>query len=81
MPFSKDENGGGTEADGSKSIRYCSHCYKKGQFTLPDITVQVMKARVKEKMAELGFSPIMAWFFTLNIPKLERWKKVKNVKS
>ncbi|MBN1199525.1 MAG: zinc ribbon domain-containing protein [Bacteroidales bacterium] len=76
MPLSKDEAGGGTNADGSKSIKYCSHCFEKGQFTLPEITVQGMKDRVKEKMAELGYSPIVAWFFTLNIPKLERWKKM-----
>ncbi|WP_224768159.1 zinc ribbon domain-containing protein [Metabacillus idriensis] len=26
MPLSKDEHGGGTEADGSKSTKYCSRC-------------------------------------------------------
>jgi hypothetical protein len=25
MPLSKDEKGGGTEADGRKSSQYCSH--------------------------------------------------------
>ncbi|MFF2587967.1 zinc ribbon domain-containing protein [Peribacillus butanolivorans] len=33
MPFSKDELGGGTEKDGSKSTKYCSHCYINGEFT------------------------------------------------
>ncbi|TSA25984.1 MAG: hypothetical protein D4R67_08990 [Bacteroidetes bacterium] len=74
MPLSKDEKGGGTKADGSKSVKFCSHCYENGHFTLPDITAKGMKERVKEKMSEMGYSPILAWFFTLNIPKLERWK-------
>jgi hypothetical protein len=40
MPFSKDEKGGGTEADGTKSALYCSHCYASGQFTQPDMTAE-----------------------------------------
>jgi len=35
MPMSRDEKGGGTNADGSKSAMYCSHCYAGGKFTLP----------------------------------------------
>ncbi|MFD6511333.1 zinc ribbon domain-containing protein [Bacillus sp. NPDC060175] len=27
MPLSKDELGGGTESNGSKSVKYCSHFY------------------------------------------------------
>jgi Putative zinc ribbon domain len=38
MPFSKDEKGGGTEANGSKSTDYCSCCYRMGQFTERDLT-------------------------------------------
>ncbi len=30
MPLSKDPRGGGTNADGSKSSEYCSHCYSAG---------------------------------------------------
>jgi hypothetical protein len=74
MPLNKDPNGGGTEADGSKSIMYCSHCYQNGKFTHPDMTVQQMKDRVKQKLKEMGFPGFLAGFFTKNIPKLERWK-------
>ncbi|AJY75181.1 zinc ribbon domain-containing protein [Paenibacillus beijingensis] len=73
MPMSRDEKGGGTEADGSKSAMYCSHCYEGGRFTLPDITVEQMKERVKGKMAEFGFPRFIGGLFTRNIPKLERW--------
>ena len=38
MPLSKDEKGGGSEADGSKSAEFCSHCYAAGKFTEPEIT-------------------------------------------
>lgn len=38
MPLNKDPQGGGTNADGSKSNEYCSRCYVNGQFTRPDIT-------------------------------------------
>lgn len=74
MPLKKDEKGGGTNADGTKSTLYCSHCYENGKFTLPDITAIEMKIRVKEKMKEMGFSSFMSWLFTLNIPKLQRWR-------
>lgn len=54
MPLKRDEKGGGTNADGSKSTMYCSHCYENGQFVLPDITVKQMQSRVREKVIEFG---------------------------
>lgn len=43
MPLAKDELGGGTEKDATKSSMYCSHCYMNGEFTLPNLTVEEMK--------------------------------------
>lgn len=74
MPLKRDEKGGGTNADGSKSAMYCSHCYENGKFTVPGITMDEMKERVKGKLKELGFPGFLAPVFTRNIPKLERWK-------
>jgi hypothetical protein len=74
MPMSRDQHGGGTEIDGSKSSMYCSHCYETGQFTLPNITQEEMKERVRSKLVEFGFPRFMTGFFVRNIPKLERWK-------
>ncbi|MCJ7467241.1 MAG: zinc ribbon domain-containing protein [Maribacter sp.] len=74
MPLKKDDKGGGTNKDGSKSTLYCSKCYVDGQFSLPDITVGEMQQRVKGKLKEFGFPGFMAGFFTKGIPKLERWK-------
>jgi hypothetical protein len=74
MPMRRDEKGGGTNADGSKSDMYCSHCYESGQFCLPNISGPEMQRRVKEKLKESGFPGIACWFFTRQIPKLARWK-------
>ncbi len=75
MPLSRDAQGGGTDADGSKSTMYCSHCYANGRFTLPDITVVQMQDRVREKLREFGMPGMFSWFFTRKIPKLARWSK------
>lgn len=74
MPLKRDPKGGGTNADGSKSLMYCSHCYENGTFIMPGITLDEMKERVKSKMKEMGFPGFLAGFFTKNIPTLERWK-------
>ncbi len=70
----RDERGGGTNADGSTSTMYCSHCYERGRFVMPDLTVQQMQARVKGKLKEAGLPAVVAALFTRRIPKLERWK-------
>ncbi len=74
MPMSKDIKGGGTEADGSKSGKYCSLCYDAGAFRLPDMTAKEFQAFCVEKLKEQGMPGIMAWIFTRGIPKLERWQ-------
>ena len=42
MPLSMDDKGGGSEADGTQSTEYCSHCYVRGMFTEPEITADQM---------------------------------------
>lgn len=75
MPLSRDTGKGGTNADGSKSDLYCSHCYQAGRFTAPDLSMDQMRRNVKLKLKELGFPGFMTAWFTRGIPKLERWKK------
>jgi len=74
MPLHRDEKGGGTNTDGSKSKMYCSKCYENGSFKNPSMTVDEMKSLVKEKLKEFGFPGFIAGMFTKGIPKLERWK-------
>ena len=73
MPMSRDEAGGGTNADGSKSTMYCSHCYAGGRFTHPELTVEQIQDRVRDKLREFGVPAPLGWFFTRRVPKLARW--------
>ncbi|MDH3252543.1 MAG: zinc ribbon domain-containing protein [Ignavibacteria bacterium] len=73
MPLSKDKKGGGTEADATRSLMYCSHCYQDGKFTLPDATADQMIDLVKGRMKEMHIPGFLGYFFTRNIPKLKRW--------
>ena len=75
MPMRRDEKGGGTNADGSKNLVYCSHCFEAGRFTLPDITAREMQTRVKIKLREAGFPGLAAWLLARRVPKLARWKQ------
>lgn len=75
MPMKRDALGGGTNADGSRSGEYCSHCYDAGVFRQPDITAAEMQARVKGKLKDMGFPGFMAGAFARNVPKLSRWTK------
>jgi len=67
----------GTNADGSKSSDYCNYCFKSGNFTYPNITM--------EQMIEIAAS-LMVTLTSMSeneskekaktsIPKLKRWNK------
>jgi hypothetical protein len=73
MPLSKDEKGGGTEADGRTSSEYCSHCYAGGSFTEPDLTADRMAEKVQAKMKEMHVPGFLAKRFTKEIATLKRW--------
>lgn len=75
MPLKKDPQGGGTNADGTKSAMYCSYCFQNGAFYSPNMTVTEMQALVKGKLKEMGMPGFVAAFFTIGIPRLARWKK------
>jgi hypothetical protein len=74
MPLKQDPKGGGTNANGSKSERYCSYCYADGRFTQPDISVDEMKAFVVEKMREMKIPRFIGRLLARNLHKLERWR-------
>ncbi len=75
-PMSKDKNGGGTEADGTKSAKYCSMCYMGGEFLSPPEVDTAEKFQVYciQEMKKDGMNGFVAWFLTRGIPKLERWQ-------
>ena len=76
MPLKKDKMGGGTNADGSKSVKYCSLCYGEGEFYAKDMSAQEFQAFCMDKIKEQGMPHVVAWLFTRQIPKLERWRSV-----
>jgi len=75
MPMKKDPQGGGTNADGTKSAMYCSYCYQNGAFTQSDMTVEQMQEFCKGKLKEMGWPGFLAGLMVKGLPKLERWKK------
>jgi len=75
MPLNKDPLGGGTEADGTSSREFCSHCYQAGRFTEPDITPAQMVTKVEGKLREMHFPGFLARRFARDIPSLRRWRE------
>ena len=78
FPMNKDVKGGGSEKDGSLSIKYCSMCYENGEFITPKEidTPQKMQKFCMEQMKKSGINTFFAWLGTRTIPRLERWKSV-----
>ncbi len=74
MPLTKDPKGGGSEADGTRSDRYCSICYENGAFRHPDVSVAEFQAHCLQALRDKGMPRVMAWLFTRHIPNLPRWK-------
>ena len=70
----EDKKGGGSNADGSKSAIYCSHCYTGGHFVQPDLTVAEMRQQARERLQTLGYPRIVAAILTLDIARLGRWR-------
>jgi hypothetical protein len=74
MPMDKDPGNGGTNADGTKSAKYCSLCYESGSFRGDFKSSGEMVEFVKGKLKEMGYGPLKRWFYTSHISQLERWK-------
>ena len=67
----------GTEADGSRSEKWCSLCYKDGAFIGPECTLEEMKKIVDDALKEQGSGRLMRWLAQKQLPSLERWKKMQ----
>lgn len=74
MPLNKDPEGGGTDADGTQSTRFCSLCYAGGQFRHPGFSVTQMQEHCVAALRRKGVPHVVAWLFTRGIPRLERWR-------
>ena len=74
MPMDQDPANGGSNADGTKNVSYCSYCYKDGRFNDNFTKASEMVAFVKDKLKEMGYGPLKRWFYTSHIYQLSRWK-------
>ena len=76
MPLNKDPKNGGTNADNSKSTKYCSFCYKYGKFTDEGITLQQkMEKNIQIAVSVMNMPEDAARKMAESIiPNLERWK-------
>lgn len=73
MPLARDPQGGGTEADGRRSTEYCSHCYQKGVFTDPGMTLERMVSGVTARLQSMNLPPAVVSQLAGEIPTLRRW--------
>ena len=74
MPMKEDQQGGSTNADGSKNLNYCSYCYDNGAFRYTGTSVDEFQEFCRQKMIEGGHNRFIAWLFTRGMKRLERWK-------
>ena len=76
MPLQNKKSGDsrGTEADGSKSEKWCKLCYEKGAFIGGDCTLDEMRTIVDNALKEQGSGRLMRWMAQKQLPRLERWK-------
>lgn len=64
----------GTEADGSKSNKYCHLCYKDGGFCNPNMTLDEMKDITENALKEKGWIKPLRMLALWQLPSLKRWK-------
>ncbi len=76
MPLKRDQNGGGTELDGSCSTMYCSSCYRDGAFVRPEMTLEEMQQQVDDVLKnEMGWWKPFRCLAVRQIPRLARWSQ------
>jgi len=61
-------------SDLEKKSIYCNNCYSKDEFTEPDLTLEEMKAKVKERCKDLKFGKLKTIVIVSRLYELERWK-------
>lgn len=74
MPMKKDPKGSGSNADGSKSDKYCSYCYENGAYTYTGKDVIGFQDHCRKMMMDGGHSRFISWLFTRGMKRLPRWK-------
>lgn len=63
----------GTEKDGSRSTIYCIYCYRDGEFTDPDMTMEEMKEHVIAELRKTDATETAIARSVARLPQLSRW--------
>ncbi len=64
----------GTEKDGSNSKDYCVHCYKDGQFTVPNLSLDEAEVMLTKIMKARNMHDDVIHLAKQSLPLLKRWK-------
>ena len=64
----------GTEADGSKSEKWCSLCYSDGKFLSPNMSLTEMTTIVDDALRKEKVWFPMRYMTKRQLPRLERWR-------
>ncbi len=64
----------GTEADGSKSEKWCSLCYSDGKFRSPNMSLTEMTTIVDDALRKEKVWFPMRYMAKRQLPRLERWR-------
>ena len=67
MPLAKDPGKSGSD-------RYCSYCFKNGDFVYKGGDVKEFQKHCYDGMVAKGMSPVTAWFFSFMVRFAPRWK-------
>ena len=73
MPLEREEDLG-THADGSKTQEYCRYCFKEGEFTDPDVSMDQFIVKVTEVMKGMQMPGDVIIQTQEMIPTLKRWQ-------
>jgi hypothetical protein len=75
MPMKKSKDFG-TNVDGNRNDNYCCFCFKNGDFTNPDLTMEQMINKLVGFADRMGMTQSQAKELAQTvIPKLKRWQK------
>lgn len=77
LGFPLPENFFGTNADGSVNKEYCQFCFKNGNFTKADLTMdEMINISIEHMTSQLEFPREKAERLSHEIiPQLRRWKR------
>jgi len=75
IPLNRDLIFSEKSEDEKRNTKYCSHCFKDGQFIDPEMTITKMKNEIDKRCKELGLSRFQAYLWKADLENLDRWQK------